>query len=44
MGDPPQRGWTEEIKREAVRLLSTSGQTVGEMAVGLGAGKSTLTH
>jgi transposase len=44
MGDPRQRGWTEEIKREAVRLLSTSGQTVGEMAAGLGAGKSTLTH
>ena len=44
MGDPRKRGWTEEFKREAVRLLSTSGRTVGEMAADLGVGKSTLTH
>ena len=44
MGDPRQRGWTEEFKREAVRLLSTSGRTVGEVAADLGVGKSTLTH
>ncbi|MBO1077209.1 transposase, partial [Roseomonas marmotae] len=44
MGDPRQRGWAEEFKREAVRLLSTSGRTVGEMAADLGVGKSTLTH
>jgi transposase len=44
MGDPRQRGWTEEFKREAVRLLATSGWKVGEVATGLGVGKSTLTH
>jgi transposase len=44
MGDPRQRGWTEEFKREAVRLLSTSGRPVGEVAADLGVGKSTLTH
>jgi transposase len=44
MADPRQRGWTEEFKREAVRLLSTSGQTVGEVAAALGVGKSTRTH
>jgi transposase len=44
MGDPRQRGWTEEFKREAVRLLSTSGRTVGQVAADLGVGKSTLTH
>jgi transposase len=44
MGDPRQRDWTKEFKREAVRLLSTSGRTVGEVATDLGVGKSTLTH
>ncbi|UZO94945.1 Transposase (plasmid) [Roseomonas mucosa] len=44
MGDPRQRGWTEEFKREAVRLLSTSGRRVGEVAADLGVGQSTLTH
>jgi transposase len=44
MGDPRQRSWTEEFKREAVRLLSTSGRTVGEVATGLGVANSTLTH
>ncbi|MHB0708115.1 IS3 family transposase [Roseomonas mucosa] len=42
--DPRQRGWTEEFKREAVRLLSTSGRPVGEVAADLRVGKSTLTH
>jgi transposase len=40
VGDPRQRGWTEEFKREAVRLLSTSEQTVGEVAADRGVGKS----
>jgi len=44
MGDPRRRDLTEEFKREAVRLLSTSGRTVGEIAADLGIGKSTLTH
>jgi transposase len=39
MGDPRQRGWTEEFKREAVRLLSTSEQTVGEVAADRGGGQ-----
>lgn len=33
MGDPYQRGWTENFKWEAVRLLLTSGRTVGEAAL-----------
>jgi transposase len=44
MGDPRRRNWTEEFKREAVRLLKTSGRTVGEVAADLGVGRSTLTH
>ncbi len=38
MGDPRQRGWTEEFRREAVRLLLMSGRTVGEVAADLGVG------
>lgn len=34
--------FTEEFKREAVRLVQTSGRTVGEVAADLGIGKSTL--
>lgn len=44
MGDPRRRNLTDEFKREAVRLLTTSGRTVGEIAADLGIGKSTLTH
>ena len=34
--------FTDEFKREAVRLVQTSGRTVGEVAGDLGIGKSTL--
>jgi transposase len=44
MGDPRRRNLTDEFKREAVRLVSTSGRTIGEVAADLGVGKSTLTH
>ena len=35
---------TDEFKREAVRLISTSGRTVAQVAADLGIGKSTLTR
>ena len=44
MGDPRRRNLTDEFKREAVRLVTTSGRTIGEVAADLGVGKSTLTH
>lgn len=44
MGDPRRRELTEEFKREAVRLVATSGRTVAQVAADLGIGKSTLTH
>ena len=37
----PQR-FTEEFKREAVRILTTSGQSITSVASDLGIGKSTL--
>ncbi|MDG5496274.1 transposase [Niveispirillum sp. BGYR6] len=33
---------TAELKRDALRILSTSGRTVAEVAADLGIGKSTL--
>jgi transposase len=37
------REFTEEFKREAVRLSHESGRTIDEVAKDLGVGKSTLT-
>lgn len=37
-----QQKITEDFKREAVRLLASSGRTVGQVAADLGVGKSTL--
>lgn len=37
-----QRKFTEEYKREAVRILTTSGRSVPSVANDLGIGKSTL--
>lgn len=34
--------FTNEIRREAVRLVQTSGRSIGEVADDLGIGKSTL--
>lgn len=44
MGDGHRRKLTEDFKREAVRLIATSGRTVGDVAADLGIGKSTLTR
>ena len=35
MGDGHRRKLTEDFKREAVRLIATSGRTVGEVAADL---------
>ena len=37
-----QRKFTDEFKREAVRLVEVSGRTVPEIAADLGVGRSTL--
>ena len=37
-----QRTFTEEFKREAVRILTTSGRSISLVATDLGIGKSTL--
>jgi len=42
MGKQKQPRFKEEFKREAVRILMTSGRTVAEVADDLGVGKSTL--
>jgi transposase len=39
-----RRVFTEEFKREAVRLIETSGRTIAQIAEDLGVGLSTLTH
>jgi transposase len=44
MSTPKQLKVTEEFKREAVRLIETSGRTVAQVAGDLGIGKSTLTR
>lgn len=42
MGRKKQQKFTDEFKREAVRVLLTSNRTVAEIAADLGIGKSTL--
>ncbi|MAL78238.1 MAG: hypothetical protein CMN55_03880 [Sneathiella sp.] len=37
-----QKQFTEEFKREAVRLVEESGRTMADIAEDLGVGKSTL--
>jgi len=37
-----QREFTEDFKREAVRILTTSGRSISSVAADLGIGKSTL--
>jgi len=44
MGKRERRTFTEEFKREAVRLTETSGRTIGQVADDLGIGLSTLTR
>jgi transposase len=44
IGEQHQRKLTDEFKREAVRLIVTSGRTVRQVAADLGIGKSTLTR
>ena len=44
MGEQHRRKLTDEFKREAVRLIATSGRTVRQVAADLGIGKSTLTR
>ena len=39
-----RRDFTDDFRREAVRLVATSGRTVGQVADDLGIGKSTLTR
>ena len=39
-----RRVFTEEFKREAVRLIETSGRTIAQIADDLGVGLSTLTR
>lgn len=44
MGKRERKTFTEEFKREAVRLTETSGRTVVQVAQDLGLGLSTLTR
>jgi len=44
MSERERRLFTDEFKREAVRLTQTSGRTVAEVAADLGIGLSTLTR
>ena len=39
-----RRDFTEEFRREAVRLTQTSGRTINQIADDLGIGRSTLTR
>ncbi len=39
-----RRVFTEEFKREAVRLIETSGRSIAQIAENLGVGLSTLTR
>ena len=39
-----RRSFTEEFKREAVRLKQTIGRTISQVAEGIGIGLSTLTR
>jgi len=44
MGKRERRVFTDDFKREAVRLAQTSGRTIGQVANDLGIGLSTLTR
>ena len=44
MGERERRTFTEEFKREAVRLTETSGRTIAQVADDLGLGLSTLSR
>jgi transposase len=44
MSKREKRTFTEEFKREAVRLTETSGRTIAQVADDLGLGLSTLTR
>ena len=44
MGKRERRTFTEDFKREAVRLTQTSRRTIGQVAEDLGLGLSTLTR
>ena len=44
MGKRERRTFTEDFKREAVRLTETSGRTIAQLADDLGIGLSTLTR
>ena len=44
MGKRERRTFTEDFKREAVRLTETSGRTIARVADDLGLGLSTLTR
>lgn len=44
MGTKERRTFSEEFKREAVRLVETSGLTIKQVAEDLGVGLSTLTR
>jgi len=44
MNKRERRLFTEEFKREAVRLIETSGRTIAQIAEDLGVGLSTLTR
>jgi transposase len=44
MGKRERRTFTEDFKREAVRLTETSGRTITQVADNLGIGLSTLTR
>ena len=44
MGKPDRRVFTEDFKKEAVRLTETSRRTISQVAQDLGLGLSTLTR
>ena len=44
MTNQERRVFTEEFKRESVRLLETSGRSIAQIAEDLGVGLSTLTR
>ena len=44
MGKRERRTFTEEFKREAVRLTEASGRTIAQVADDLGIGLSSLTR
>jgi transposase len=44
MGKRERRDFTEEFRKETVRLLETSGRTIAQVAEDLGLGLSTVTR